>query len=52
MIEIGKLLRKYDLKTIRTQELESLTLTLHNVKSDWSQIKASMQEKVNFVQEV
>jgi len=29
-----------------------LTLTLHNLKTDWSQLKASMQEKVKFVQEV
>lgn len=52
LIEIGKMLRKYDLKTIRTQELEQLTLTLHNLKTDWSELKASMQEKVKFVQEV
>jgi ribosomal 50S subunit-associated protein YjgA (DUF615 family) len=49
LIEIGKLMRKYDLNTIRTGEMEQLSLLLHGLKGDWSAIKASLQEKVKFV---
>ena len=52
LIEIGKLLRQYDLNNIRTAELEQITLALHNLKTDWTQIKASQQEKMKYVQDV
>lgn len=42
-------MRRYDLGNIKQQELDRLSFNLTALKDKWQKIKASLQEKVNFV---
>lgn len=52
LLDLVKKIRLYDLKRIRNKELEELNLNLTGLKTDWSGVKSSLQDKVKFVEDI
>ena len=52
LLDMVKKIRLYDLKRIRTKEIEDLNLNLTGLKTDWSGVKSSLQDKVKFVEDI
>ena len=52
LLDMVKQIRQYDLKRIRTQELENVNMNLTGLKKDWSTIKSSLHDKTKFVEDI
>ena len=50
LLDMVKQIRQFDLKRIRNKEIEELNLNITGLKTDWSDVKASLQDKVTFVE--
>lgn len=46
LLDLVKQIRLYDLKRIRNKELEDTNLNLTSLKTNWTGVKASLQNKV------
>ena len=51
-LEINKQMRQYDLKNIKTQELEDMKLGVQKLKDNWSDLRAFLQHKVQTLSDV
>lgn len=45
-------MRQYDLKNIKTQELEDMKLGVQKLKDNWSDLRAFLQHKVQTLSDV
>ena len=52
LLDLVKQIRLYDLKRIRNKELEDTNLNLVGLKKNWTGVKASLQTKVKFVEDI
>ena len=52
LLDLVKQIRLYDLKRIRNKELEDTNLNLTGLKKNWTGVKASLQTKVKFVEDI